>query len=316
MKDVGPSAVFVGSLDGDPQAVELLTLGSGGDSLAHLSPSGHLLFNRQGVLYAQLLDQESLRMDGQPVAVADGVGTPSGWLALSASRRHLVVLSRPVSGAENPGVQLVRLRWVDRQGRELGELGDGPGRYWWHRLAPDATRAVVNPDNDIWIYEAESGVHIPVTSKAGNDCCAVWSPAGHRLVFRRAGSSLWLTSADGEGEATQIQPPSDRSLAVTDWSADGRFLVITAFASTEAPSADLWLYRFDENKVEPWLDTEFDELHGRFSPNGRWVAYTSDRTGRAEVFLRTFEDQRGAVQVSSGAAHTPCGQVTPTNSST
>jgi tRNA A-37 threonylcarbamoyl transferase component Bud32 len=296
------SRLMAGSVErGEPTLVMELDFPNPG---ALLTPAGVLVFNRAGALYAQRFDAAALAVTGSPHGIGQSVGTPRGWYAASASAGSLLVLSNPTSTTGgNPGDPLARLRWVDRRGRTVGEIGE-PGRYWTLRLSPDGLRAAVNPDGDVWTIDARTNIRTRLTSHPGEAVAGIWSPDGRRLIYRGP-EGVWMRSSDGDGRDTQVLRLSSSVLVPSDWSPDATRLLATAREGGERPTMDISVISIADGEVSAWLATEFNESQARFSPSGRWVAYASNVTGRSEIYVRPFEGGSGAVRISSDGGDHP-----------
>ena len=152
---------------------------------------------------------------------------------------------------------------------------------------------------DIWSLDLERDVATRLTFSEGPDFAAVWSPDGESVVFasRRGGqSNVWRKSAEGTREAEQVTE-SDHFQVPSSWSADGRYLLINEDGSQT--EMDLMVLDVEAGTVEPYLQTEFNEESGEFSPNGRWIAYESDESGKNEIYVRPFPMAPGKWRVSS-----------------
>jgi Tol biopolymer transport system component len=177
-------------------------------------------------------------------------------------------------------------------------------------LAPDGQRIAVNRtvqgSIDVWLLEAGRGVPNRFTFDAAFDSAPIWSPDGSQLVFRstRRGSyDLFQKPASGtvEEQLLHITPENETPL---DWSQDGRFLLY----STQNPktASDIWaLPLIGERKSFPVLESTFDEIQGQFSPDGRWLAYASNESGRYEIYVRTFPEASGKWLVSAAGGMQP-----------
>ena len=195
---------------------------------------------------------------------------------------------------------MARLLWVDRQGSTLGTLGD-PGRYWTLRLAPDGTRAVVNPGPDLWLLRPD-GRHTRLTTggRPQQSYLAVLNHDGSEMVFQQR-RGLSRRPLDPQSAATELGGARG---SPSDWSSDGRWLLTVGRATEQSTTSDILAYDFQAKSVRTWLATAFSETHPRFSPDGRWVAYTSNLSGRDEVYVRHFEGDAEPVPVSTnGGGH-------------
>jgi len=299
----GAARLWAGTADGSRDAKRVLDL-EPHDPGAVISPSGVIFVNRAGVLNGQRFDSASLAAVGPAQPIGASAGTPRAWFGASAAGDALLVLAGPtaVTGG-NPGDPLSSLRWVDRQGRVMGDLGP-PGRYWTHRLSADGQRVLINPDKDLWIVEAATKMRSRVTTGPRSYSGGIWSRDGRRLLYREAGG-LWVRPVDGRGSGEEAVKPAGLLFTPMDWSPDGTRVLLTGRALGEAASLDLFIWTVGEPEPRPFLATEFQEGQARFSPDGQWVAYASNLTGRTEVYLRALGGEDGAVRVSSEGGEHP-----------
>ncbi len=283
--------INVGSLDSKETKRILNT-----DSNVVYAPPGHLLYVREGTLLAQQFDTKRFEVVGDPFPVAQQVRRRKAINCWSFSVSHSNEL------AYESGVSNSRLIWFDRGGKQLDSVGE-PGEYWDLELSPDNKRVVVelidhrtnNPD--IWIFDLFRGTPTRFTFDPGWDFQPAWSPDGSHIVYSTDnGNQIQKKMANGTGNAEAlIKSPQ---VAVTDWSGDGRFIVYEQF--DPKTRSDLWLLPlFGDRKPFPFLQTEFGEYSGRISPNGRWMAYTSDEVGRYEVYVQSFPAAGGKRHIST-----------------
>ena len=242
---------------------------------------------RAGTLVAQRLDLERKALTGDPVTLADPVVVDMTFnvAAVSASAGGLVAY-RTGEGSRR------KLAWVDRSGTALGPLGapDENGLLQ-PSASPDGHRAlvtrVVQGNRDIWLLDGTRTSRF--TFDAMEDRYPIWSPDGDRIVFssnRKAHFDLYHGPSSRAGaEGLLVASPQDK--IPTDWSADGRFVLYTS--ADPQTGSDLWVLPMEGDRT-PWvfLKTPFDERYGTFSPDGRWMAYQSNETGRAEIYVRPF----------------------------
>jgi Tol biopolymer transport system component len=260
---------------------------------------GWILILRDGTLMAQPFDPVGLKLVGEPVPVAERVGStpPYGNFSVSASG---VLAYRTGSGGT------MQLTWLDREGKVLGLAGE-PGQYLWLALSPDGQRAAARlgaQGRDVWLLDLVRGVSRRFTFTQGaTNTSPVWSPDGSRIVFasNRSGRfDLYKKASTGVGE-DELLLQSDQDKTPTDWSRDGRFLVYDSVDSKGA--TDIWVLPMQgERKPIPFLRTEFIETSGVFSPDGRWIAYVSTEPGIGEVYLRPFVPPGQGGSISSAAA--------------
>jgi Tol biopolymer transport system component/predicted Ser/Thr protein kinase len=294
--------IYAGSLDSNEERFLLTTK----SKLAY-APPGYLLFLREKNLLAQPFNEKNLQMTGDVFPVAEQIQYfPQTANALySASESGLLVYQ-----TESPSV-LSQMVWFDRTGREVGSLG-APGDQANPRISPDGKRVALDimdhqtGNMDIWIYPSSGGVATRVTSDAAIDGSPVWSPDGERIGFMsiRGGSpDLYQRSSTGAGTEEPLHA-SERGKYTNDWSPDGRFLL---FRAVDAKSnLELWsLPLGGDRKPTPFLRSPFGVSHGQFSPDGRWVAYTSNESGRWEIFVAPFPGPGGNWRVTSAGGTEP-----------
>ena len=272
------------------------------DASAVYATSGQLLFVRQGTLFAQNFDASKLATSGNPFAVAEQViveGRPS-VLALSASAAGPIAYR--AGAAASSGMR--QLAWIDRSGRELQKIGPlttgvNPA------MSPDgrqvALRRVVDGNDDIWLLDiGRSNILSRFTFDPANDADALWSPDGGRVVFcsnRKGAYDLYMKSTAGSGN-DEVLMTSTQNKVATDWSADGRFIL---FRSNDPKmSYDIWAMQIDgDRKPVPVVQTNFDERDAQFSPDGKWIAYQSNESGRFEIYVQPFGSTGKKLQVST-----------------
>jgi Tol biopolymer transport system component len=197
---------------------------------------------------------------------------------------------------------------VDRNGssRVLAKL---PERFFTATVSPDGKRiALANGgnDSDVWTYDTERGVASRVTFDEGEDETPVWSPDGSRLAFaasRRGKRVVAVRSADGSG-AEQVLWTSDLHSHVTSWSPDGRLIAVAAFKS--GGQNDIWLVPADgSGKAVPFIVSPFAKFEAVFSPDGKFLAYTSNETGQREVYVVSYPGPGGKLQISNMGGRQP-----------
>jgi dipeptidyl aminopeptidase/acylaminoacyl peptidase len=299
------SGTYVGTLDAKPdaQSAERLMPYAVGVTYAAAVDSGRgrLLFLREGALMAQPFDATRLALAGDPVPVAERVGSFRDGAYFSASANDVLVYRTADTDSQ--------LTWFDRQGAMSGRASE-PGGFRAVSLSPDGTRAVASRTHpldptkaDLWLFDlSRGGGAIRLTLGTGTAVSPVWSRDGKRIAFTFNNSSLRQKLASGEGDEEELlRSNSTGSLWANSWSPDGRFLLYVGYAASAlgAGSLDLGVLPSHDRKPVPFMRDAggFQENQGQFSPNGRWVAYVSNQSGQSEVYVREF-----ATDFSSGSA--------------
>jgi serine/threonine protein kinase/Tol biopolymer transport system component len=309
------SGTFIGTLEAKPAEQSLQPLlpyvvGLRYAPSTDSSPS-RLMFVREGTLIAQPFDESRLVLAGGPVPVAERVGSFRDGAYFSTSSNDVLVYR-----AADTDVQVT---WFNRQG-SVSSRASEPGMFRDASISPDGTRAVasrIDPQDpakaDLWLIDLTRGaVATRLTFGGGFAESPVWASDGARIAYTFNNSSIQLKRSSGDDNATLlVQVPLAGFAAPNSWSADGRFLLYTASA-TKA-SYDLWVLPLDGQKAVPFVRTGFNENEGRFSPDGRWIAYVSDETGAKEVYVRAFTSDftGGSAGVGSSTRISRGGGVSP-----
>jgi eukaryotic-like serine/threonine-protein kinase len=269
------------------------------DSAAVYASTGHLLFVRQGTLFAQPFDAVRLSTSGDPVPLAESV--PSEGTAAAFSVSDTGVLTYRSGLADD------QFGWYDRTGKLLGTIGP-PGHYRGVELSPDGNRIAVHRHDgnggDIWAVES-SGALTRLTFDASQDNSSpTWSPDGRQIAFgsRRNGKwGLYRKRADGSTE-DELLAESDAPRAPSDWSPDGKYLVYWLIGTP-----DQWSLPLGTTHAQPIPVTgsRFVVNHAQLSPNGRWIAYASNQNGALQIYVRPFPSGEGVWLVSAGAGVMP-----------
>ena len=256
--------------------------------------AGHVVYaTAAGELYRQPFDLERLEATGPAVPVATGLARLMGGApAFDVSRSG--TLAYRVGGSPSEAANL-RLTLTDRTGRELRAI---PARVpWTPRFSPDggriayAARAPGRDSSDLWITDVESGATQRLTTDANESSDPQWSPDGRALAFsaNAAGAKdVFVQALDGGPRRLLTRRPGYQFPA--DWSHEARAVLFVEFAivGDRAGQQDLWVQPLDGGAARPYLTTSARELGARVSPDGRWVAYTSDETGRDEVYVQSY----------------------------
>jgi eukaryotic-like serine/threonine-protein kinase len=297
------NGIFVGSLDSKETTRVMST-----DLMAEYAPPGYLLFMQEHTLIAQPFDVGHMKMTGEPSHLAEGLLTSGNGGAAGFSVSERGVLAYTGWGTSRDK----RLVWFDRAGKQLGTVGQ-PGNYCGPEFSPDEKRVAVeigcNEDADIWSLEVARGTSTRLTFDPANDRYARWSPDRNRILFQsnRGGTvyNLYQKAANGAGNEELVMQSSESKYPY-DWSRDGRFVVYAAFGSGKEATGRLWvLPLFGEHKPFAFLKTDFMETQARFSPDGHWMAYVSDESGKDEVYISSFPEASGKVLVSTNGGVQP-----------
>ena len=268
------------------------------------APPDRLLFVRDQTLVTQKFDPRAMKTLGDPTPLAERIGTDSVGLATFSISREGTLAYR----TGDPGS---RLELVDRSGRELETMGD-PGEYSNPMLSRDGTRLAFDLSDkgsrkvDIWIRDLARKVNSRFTFGQGSNRLPLWSPDGNTVIFtstRSGPGDLYTKTANGQGDETVLLKDDQLKFA-TDWSRDGRYL---AYTSVDPKSGqNVWvLPMFGEKKPIAIATTDFLESNAVFSPDGRYIAYRSDESGRSEIYVRSFPQGNGKWQISTAGGSDP-----------
>jgi eukaryotic-like serine/threonine-protein kinase len=297
------TGIYVASLDGKEKR-RLLAADSQATYASPAAGGGYLLFVREGALLAQPFDVSSLTLTGDSVTVIDQVRrSPSGRGYFSVSENGVLIYAQSGGGEDQ------QLTWFDRAGKQL-ELVGALGNFRSPRLSPDEKRVAVaridpkTRNGDIYVTDlARGGATSRLTFDAADDRSPVWSPDGSHVVWssHRGGKyQLYQKLASGTGQ-DELLHESNNPISPEDWSKDGRFILYTE--NEPNTRGDVWVLPLDgERKSFPFLQTPYAEQSPRFSPDGRFVAYRSNETGRDEMYVLTFPAKDGKWQVSNDGA--------------
>ena len=291
--------VFLGSTD-SPQRSRFLPE----QSNAEYTEPGYILFSRGSNLMAQAFDAGRLRLTGDVFPVTEGVaqGNRSTYRGFSAAAGVLVY---GTGGADGPK----RLRLVDRKGSRLADVGP-PANFWDLALSPDghAVAAGMPTDafEDIWVFDLIRGTRSRVTLGQAGHSNPKWSPDGREIAFVLTDPSGWVIKrvpANGTGKEERLVQ-LDRNAGLSQWTPDGRFLILQPFGSGKP--GEVWAARLsDLGNPFPLLTGPFNIAQGRVSPDGKWIAYTSDATGRNEIYVQDFPPKTGKWQISTAGGAMP-----------
>jgi Tol biopolymer transport system component len=295
----------LGSLD-SPEARHL----GPGDSQPVPIDGNRVLYVREGALVARRLDPDRAELLGEPEPVADLVWflrpTGSAEFTASGNGRALAFRAPPTAS---------RLVWLDRSGREVGTVGP-PALVDNPRLSPDGTRVgfeLADPRRgvrDVWTHDLARGVRSRVTLDVEDATTPVWSPDGTRLLFMSASQgngmvTMRVRRVDGSGDETGVVR-TDSVQIPQDWSPDGRWILFQDQSPARRPPTSLWLVPADGSRAPEMLEsTTVSHSDGRFSPDGRHVAFVSAETGRPEIVIAPLGRSGRRQQVSTEGGRAP-----------
>ena len=296
--DPQQTGTYAASLDGGTPKLVLQN-----DSAAIYVPPGYLLFVRERTLLAQPFDPDKVARSGNPLPLADHLQVNSliQRAAFSVSTEGRLVYQ---AGSALPGN--ARLLWFDVNGKQAGEVGT-QGVYLTPRLSPDGTKLIYGTlqsggTDDLWVYDLERRVQARITFASGFFYNATWSPDGKTIIYASTldgGYHLYRQASDGSGQASRILT-EDAIENAPDWSADGRYLVFERIPPRPDAHTEIWgLDLSGDGKPFPVVQGPYNSYTPALSPDGRWVAYTTDETGGTSLSVVPFRHGTGKWQVSS-----------------
>jgi serine/threonine protein kinase/Tol biopolymer transport system component len=289
-------ALFAASLSGEPPR-QVLDRGSNVQY-----SDGYLLYLRDTVLVAQRFDPKSLKFSGDPTPVAEKVDYFNARDLVAFSAAHDTLVYRHGSR------QKTQPMWVDREGKEIGRFGE-PGVYSFPQPSPDGSGVGMvrsDPDTgrgDVWIVDTARNTVSRSTFADGVNLNYVFSPDAKRIAVSTIagmglGDGLWIQPTSGSGSQEKLGTPA-RAGSVSSWSHDGRYLFYVL--QNNATRQDIYYIDLNgDRKLVPFLNTPAIEIQPILSPNGKWLAYTSDESGRFEVYVAAFPGPGGKWQISNG----------------
>ena len=277
------------------------------------APSGHLLFYRDGNLLAQAFDTKSLLLTGDAFPVAEDIQY--------FPQTYSVLFSIAQNGSliyQNRSVPASQLTWFDRAGKSIGQVGV-PADCANPRISPDGRRVavdIIDPKTgnaDIWIYDSSGGIPTRITSSPAEDTTPVWSRDGKSIIFAsyRNGTfrDLFRKELSGSHREEAILKSNNVTMPMfngipTDWSWDDQFVLFRRLEPGK--NLELWTMPMGaEQKPKAFLSSNFAVIQGQFSPDGRWVAYASNESGKWEVYVTPFPESGTNWRISSDGGTEP-----------
>jgi hypothetical protein len=294
------NAIYLGALDSNEKTLLLQARSN------VVYGSGYLLYMREHILLAQRFDPKARRLTGEPIPIAEGVKYDPAYFrgVFAVSEDGVLVYALGETGSS-----ATRLTWVDRAGKPLGEPIGEPAEYSALSLAPDGKRiaAGINDSStgagSIWLIDGR-GVRTRFTFGDLAEA-PVWSPDGGRIAFERLskqGASEVHVKSVGGSDREEVVFRGERPATPVDWSPDGRYLSLQLHQRSGVKTGeDIWMVPLEGGgKPFPFLASEFNETGASFSPDGKWVIYASNESGRTEVYVVPFPEPGGKYQISTG----------------
>jgi serine/threonine-protein kinase len=265
-----------------------------GASNARYLSTGHLVFVRAGALLAVNFDLDTLTATGTPVSVIEGMGRTWSGDADYAASDNGTLLYAPDTGVRSGRV----FAMVDRTGH--AQPITARGNYGEFAISPNgralATRIFAIND-DIWTYDIATGNSMRLTSEPLDEIYPQWTPDGTRIAFGTRTGTIFWKSSDGSGERQELSR-GEYPRYPESFSRDGKSLVFVEIHPSR--QRDIWLMPLaGDRRARPLLTTDADEWGARFSPDGHWIAYVSNETGREEIFIHPIDSTGGRKRVSS-----------------
>lgn len=287
--------ILVGALEGESRLVV-----EAGANAAYADP-GYLLYYRNHALVAQAFDLKRFSLSGDVITLLPDIKY------LPQVKRAVFSVSFGGSLVAQGGEQeaLSQPTWFDRQGKATGVVG-APDVYGNVELSPDGKSLAVDKtdmetlNTDIWTYDLTRDSSKRLTFDPSIDALPVWNPDGLSLVFgsnRGMGREIYMKQVGGTQDE-RVVANDTVNVYPSDWSKDGKYVLYSR-------GAELWFVALSDSKAREFLKTNAVLKNGQFSPDGKWVAYTSNETGKWEVYVTSFPDAHGKWQISKGGGEQP-----------
>ncbi len=293
----------VGSLDSPEPGPVVLSA----NSTAVFAGSGYLLFNRQGTVLAQPFDARRAQLTGTPQPIRDLVDATASYSGspVVMTSRDGVLVQRELRSTDT------RVEFLDRSGKALGSLSLPDGTYNTPRFSPDGSRIVFNYTKlgmsvtPLVMANAARNISSRFTVDGTFDTDGVWTPDSKRVVYgsdRTGGRNIYAKNADGSGAEEFVADVPNLFNDPTDITPDGRTVVYRSLSGET--NEDIWTVPIDgSGEPKPLLQTRFNEMDAVVSPDGRWIAYRSDESGRFEIYVQSFPTLDRKFRVSDSGAN-------------
>jgi eukaryotic-like serine/threonine-protein kinase len=309
----GKALLFVADTSGNNIAsggIVVLSFGTGErrnliqGTYGRYANSGHIVYMQAGTLMAVPFDLHQLKITGPAVPIVEGVlqSVRAGDAQYSiSSTGSLAYVPGPTQSAQ------LKMIWVSRNGAEQ-PLAAPAHAYRGPRLSPDGRRiaaGITEQDSQVWLYDLSRETLTRFTFQSDNNTAPFWTPDGKRIVYisnKDGPRNLYWQLADGSGGLERLTT-SDHVDIPSSWSPNGRML---AYSEVGAPDGyDIWVLRLSDRKAQPFLRTKFNEAAAQFSPDGNWVAYASDESGRNEIYVQPYPGPGRKWQISTVGGREP-----------
>ncbi len=287
------NGLVLASLDGKVDRPLVASRGNG-----TYVPPGYVIFWREGSLLAQRFDERKLMLAGEPVPIAENVEYTGKYEAIFS-----VNAAGTLAFHQGSGSSLARLVWVDRSGKELGDVGL-PADYHHPSISHDATKvavSIIDPANkrsDIWIHDLRRGTTSRLTVGPGDDVRPIWSPDDKTIVYSSNANSpgdIFTRRSSGLGAEEALYMNRQWTVA-TDWSSAAQAIVLQE--SHSRTGWDIWLYPLSDRKPKVLIQTKFNEVAGAISPNGKWLLYQSNDSNRPQIYVQDLAGDGGKWPIS------------------
>jgi serine/threonine protein kinase/Tol biopolymer transport system component len=292
----GPGAALFGASLSGEKPRQILELASNVQY-----SEGYLLYLRDTVLVAQRFDPKSLKFSGDPAPVAEKLDYWNARDLAAFTAAHGTLVFRHGS------LQKTQPMWVDRTGKEVGRFGE-PGLYMTPRPSPDgALVGLVRPDpdthkGDVWVVDTARNTTSRSTFADAATITYAFSPDGKRIavgtIAGAVSGGMWIQPTSGSGTQEKLETPKSFG-TVTSWSLNGRYVFF--MVQNNATRQDIYYVDLNaDKKLTPFIQSPANDMAAVLSPNNKWLAYTSDESGRPEIYVTSFPEPGGKWQVSNG----------------